>query len=53
MIQARFSVNTLKINKMFDIAKLIEKEPELFDDLCNDYPNDDKNILICVEMKEE
>ena len=37
-----------KTEKMFDVAELQEKEPELFEDLCKDYPTEEKNIMICV-----
>lgn len=33
-------------NKMIDVAKLLEKEPELFDELAKDYPIDPNTKLI-------
>ena len=49
MFQRNFNCKLIQVDKIFDIAKLKEKEPDLFDDLVKDYPTDDKNILICLE----
>lgn len=35
---------------MFDIEKLKEEEPELFKDLCKDYPVK-KNVVYMIEVK--
>lgn len=49
MKQQKFTCNCITIESIFDIVKLKEKEPDLFNDLVNDYPTTDKNILICLE----
>lgn len=45
----RFTVDAIELPKMFDINKLREKEPELFDDLCEDYPVESFNWFISVK----
>lgn len=45
----RFTVDALELPKMFDINKLREKEPELFDELCEDYPVDVYNIFMTIK----
>ena len=37
-------------DKMIDLAKLYEKEPELFNDLAKDYPVED-NVSIIYNVK--
>lgn len=37
-----------RLNKMFDVEKLIEKEPELFEELVKDYPLKDGVYLLEV-----
>lgn len=39
-------------NRMFDIEKLAEKEPDLFKDLCADYPVKD-NTMYMIKVKNE
>lgn len=48
MEKHNFKGTCFKTEKMFDVEKMRDKEPELFDDLCKDYPTEEKNILICV-----
>ena len=49
----RFTVDALDLPKMFDIVKFRDKEPELFDELCKDYPIDVPNIFIVVGEDKE
>lgn len=44
-------LNIYRTNKMFDFTKLIDEEPELFDDLCKDYPLD--NQILMIEVSNE
>lgn len=44
-------LNIYRTNKMFDFTKLIDEEPELFDDLCNDYPLDNQILMIEVDSE--
>ena len=39
------------MEKMFNVEALIKKEPELFEDLCKDYPLDDGFYLFKVEKE--
>ena len=48
MLKGFAKFRMFKSEKMFDVAELQEKEPELFEDLCKDYPTEEKNIMICV-----
>lgn len=41
-------VRVIEIEKMIDLEKFKEAEPELFDELVADYPGDKPNYLICV-----
>lgn len=41
-------VRVIEIEKMIDLEKFKEAEPELFDELAADYPGDKPNYLICV-----
>lgn len=45
----RFTVDALQLPKMFDINKFRRKEPELFDELCEDYPIEAFNWFITVK----
>lgn len=49
MFQRNFICKLIQVDKIFDIVKLKEKEPDLFDDLVKDYPTEDRNILICLK----
>jgi len=49
MLEQKFTCKLISIDSMFDIVKLKEKEPDLFNDLVNDYPTTDKNIFIVLE----
>lgn len=42
-----------RLNKMFDVEKLIEKEPELFEELVKDYPLKDGVYLFEVIADEK
>lgn len=42
-----------RLNKMFDVEKLIEKEPELFEELVKDYPLKDGVYLFEVITDEK
>lgn len=44
-------LNIYRTSKMFDFTKLIDEEPELFDDLCKDYPLD--NQILMIEISDE
>lgn len=41
-------VRVIEIEKMIDLEKFKEAEPELFEELAADYPGDKPNYLICV-----
>lgn len=45
----RFTVDALQLPKMFDINKLREAEPDLFEDLCKDYPVEAGNVFISIK----
>ena len=41
-------VEVVETDKMIDLVKFREKEPELFEELYEDYPGTKGNYLICV-----
>lgn len=41
-------VEVIETDKMIDLVKFREKEPELFEELANDYPGTKGNYLFCV-----
>lgn len=45
----RFTVDCIQVPKMFNLAEFIAKEPELYEELCNDYPVEDINYFISVK----
>lgn len=45
----KFIVDALQLPKMFDINKLREAEPDLFEDLCKDYPVEAGNVFISIK----
>lgn len=47
----RFTVDALQLPKMFDINKLREAEPDLFEDLCKDYPVEAGNVFISIKSE--
>lgn len=49
MLEQKFTCKLISIDSMFDIVKLKDNEPDLFNDLVNDYPTTDKNIFIVLE----
>ena len=47
----RFTVDALQLPRMFDINKLREDEPDLFEDLCKDYPVEAGNVFISIKSE--
>lgn len=45
----QFRVTAIQVPKMFDLAEFIQKEPELYEELCRDYPVDKPNYFISVD----
>lgn len=43
-----YRIEGIKTDMMIDLVKFREKEPELFKELCKDYPAEHKNYLITV-----
>jgi hypothetical protein len=41
-------VEVIETDVMIDLVKFREAEPELFEELANDYPGTKGNYLICV-----
>ncbi len=44
-------LNIYRTSKMFDFTKLADNEPDLFDDLCKDYPLDNQILMIEVDSE--
>ena len=42
-------LNIYRTKKMFDFTKLADNEPELFDELCEDYPLDNQILMIEID----
>lgn len=49
MEEREFKCKAIATDKMIDLVKFREEEPELFEELANDYPADGTKYFIAVE----